>query len=359
MNKKLSAILILLLISAFVLSGCNLSTLGGKKEQDYDLSNYFASDGLDTDGFFNGLTASDYVELPEYKGVKISASVFEASEDDLNSQIESILAEYTTYEEITDRAVEDGDSVNIDYVGRVDGVEFEGGSTGGMGTDVTIGVTNYIDDFLEQLIGHFPGDRFDVEVTFPATYGVDSLNGKDAVFDVTINHINGEELDIELNDDIAKDYGFDSVDALKEDIRTWLINQQKSDFFTELITQSEIKGEIPKQVMDFVIRSDLSDYQYYADMYGVSLDEFMYNYAGYENVDVYIENNKQAYETTAKAFLAVQAIAEKENIKVTDMNVSDAGLSDYVETYGMPYLKQYVMQTITIPAFVTDNAVIE
>ncbi|MBE5955364.1 MAG: hypothetical protein E7253_02815 [Lachnospiraceae bacterium] len=85
--------------------------------------------------------------------------------------------------------VEDGDTVNIDYVGSVDGVEFEGGNTNGAGADLTIGSGSYIDDFEEQLIGSHPGDTVEVNVTFPDNYGNEELNGKDAVFTVTVNGI--------------------------------------------------------------------------------------------------------------------------------------------------------------------------
>ena len=85
--------------------------------------------------------------------------------------------------------VEDGDTVNIDYVGTVDGTEFDGGSTGGMGTDLTIGSGLYIDDFEDQLVGSHPGDEVKVTVTFPEDYGKEDLNGKEAVFDVTVNGI--------------------------------------------------------------------------------------------------------------------------------------------------------------------------
>lgn len=85
--------------------------------------------------------------------------------------------------------VEDGDTVNIDYVGTVDGTEFDGGSTGGMGTDLTIGSGLYIDNFEDQLVGSHPGDEVEVTVTFPEDYGKEDLNGKEAVFDVTVNGI--------------------------------------------------------------------------------------------------------------------------------------------------------------------------
>lgn len=89
----------------------------------------------------------------------------------------------------TSLAVADGDKVNIDYVGTVDGVEFDGGNTNGYGTDLVIGSGSYIDDFEEQLIGANVGDTVEVVVTFPEDYGVEELNGKEAVFTTTINGI--------------------------------------------------------------------------------------------------------------------------------------------------------------------------
>ena len=92
---------------------------------------------------------------------------------------------------LTDKSLKiaDGDTVNIDYVGSVDGVEFEGGNTKGQGADLTIGSGMYIDDFEEQLIGAHPGDKVDVTVTFPENYGNDKLNGKEALFKVVVNGI--------------------------------------------------------------------------------------------------------------------------------------------------------------------------
>lgn len=95
----------------------------------------------------------------------------------------------TSYSTDSSLTVEDGDTVNIDYVGSIDGIEFDGGNTQGNGTDLTIGSGRYIDDFEEQLIGAHPGDEVEVTVTFPDDYGNDELNGKEAVFDVTVNGI--------------------------------------------------------------------------------------------------------------------------------------------------------------------------
>ncbi len=114
---------------------------------------------------------------------------FGSSDDTDEATTESVGDETVSYSTDTSLAIEDGDTVNIDYVGSIDGVEFSGGSTNGAGTDLTIGSGTYIDDFEEQLIGSHPGDTVDVTVTFPEDYGVDELNGQEAVFEVTINGI--------------------------------------------------------------------------------------------------------------------------------------------------------------------------
>lgn len=98
-------------------------------------------------------------------------------------------ADESGYNTDTSLVVQEGDSLNIDYVGSIDGVEFSGGNTNSAGTELTIGSDSYIDGFEDQLIGHNVGETVDVTVTFPENYGVDDLNGKEAVFTVTINGI--------------------------------------------------------------------------------------------------------------------------------------------------------------------------
>ncbi|BDZ81438.1 FKBP-type peptidyl-prolyl cis-trans isomerase [Claveliimonas bilis] len=113
----------------------------------------------------------------------------DSSSDTQQSENQQTEEQSETYQTDTSLTVEDGDTVNIDYVGTVDGVEFEGGNTDGNGTDLVIGSGDYIDDFEDQLIGSHPGDTVEVQVTFPDDYGNEELNGKDAVFTVTVNGI--------------------------------------------------------------------------------------------------------------------------------------------------------------------------
>lgn len=117
-----------------------------------------------------------------------SDSVTTSTESATSSVTESTATE-TDYNTDSSLTVKDGDKVNIDYVGYIDGKAFDGGNTQGQGTDLTIGSGSYIDDFEDQLIGAHPGDKVEVKVTFPENYGNDELNGKDATFDVTVNGI--------------------------------------------------------------------------------------------------------------------------------------------------------------------------
>lgn len=118
-----------------------------------------------------------------------SGSTDTSTDTSTDISTESTTGDTSTFSTDTSLSVKDGDTVNIDYVGSIDGVEFAGGNTNGAGADLTIGSGTYIDDFEEQLIGAHPGDTVEVNVTFPENYGNEQLNGKDALFVVEVNGI--------------------------------------------------------------------------------------------------------------------------------------------------------------------------
>ena len=132
------------------------------------------------DSLFSGSSSSDSTSSSSVNSESSAASGSSASDASSDS---------SAYFTDTSLTVEDGDTVNIDYVGSIDGVEFDGGSTNGAGTDLTIGSGLYIDDFEEQLIGSHPGDTVNVNVTFPEDYQQEDLQGQEALFVVTINGI--------------------------------------------------------------------------------------------------------------------------------------------------------------------------
>ncbi len=318
-------------------------------------SGFDYSEGITDEGYFEGVTATKYVTLPEYKGIEVPKSVAEASQEDLDIQVEMLLEEYVTYESILDRAVADGDTIHLDYVGTIDGVEFDGGSTMGMGREMIIGVDTYIDGFQEQIIGHMPGETFDIEVTLPDDYHDEELQGKDAVFSITVHSIQGDPIAAELNDEIAADYGFATVDELLEDIRAWLISEQKTEFFDELIAEAACE-EIPQTVLDYCAQMDIAYYQSYAEAYGVDLETVLADYTGFATLEEYMEAYQEDFRETAVYYLAVQAIAEKEGLTATEEDVLEAGYGDFVDTYGMPYMKMYVLQNVIVPNYVIEQA---
>jgi trigger factor len=328
------------------------------------------SDGIDENGFWIGLTALDFVELPEYLGIIVPKDTHVISDSAVQVKIDSILAGYSAHEHFDDRAVEDGDTVNIDYVGSIDGVEFDGGSTGGAGTDVTIGVTSYIDDFLEQLIGHMPGETFDVNVTFPEDYGVEELDGKAAVFVTTINAIckdTAQELTDEfVAESLSPSYGWTTIEEMKAGISADIQKEAVQSYVSEFIVHDAVVLSLPPQLIAYhekVIVDYYADYAYHYDM---DLDSFLSEYVGVDSVEELLEANRADNEEAATHNLIYQAIAEASGLKVSDEDIANFfkehydldDYSMYVEHYGVPYLKQSILSMFAVE-HLAENAVLE
>ena len=332
------------------------------------------SAGIDENGHWTGVKALDYVKLPsDYKSISIPASEVTPTDEEVQSMISSITSGYATLEQVTDRAVADGDTVNIDYVGSVDGTEFEGGSTQGNGTVVTIGVTQYIDDFLDQLVGHKPGETFDVNVTFPEEYGVEELNGKDAVFSVTINYIQ-ETKQPDVTDEwvektLKGKYGWTTVAEMDKEIRDGLQYKHSADYVRSYVLENSEVSEIPASIVDQQAAQLVYQYEYYANMYGTDLASFLKMSAGVETTDELVEKNKESLADAAKVYLVFQAVAEDAGIEVTPDELTNyltsvSGNSDTTSLeakYGKGYLAlqalvQKTGEYLVSQAVVTDDA---
>ena len=381
-NIKILSLILALALVICTLAGCSDGSANQDEEQEQNnensvngensggetsdtedstpgyVSDFNFSDGLTDEGFFEGVNASEIVELPQYKGVSMPAETLVASEEAIQAQIDAILENYVTYRQITDRAVADGDTVNIDYVGSIDGEEFAGGSTGGAGTTVTIGVTSYIDGFLDQLVGHKPGEKFDINVTFPEDYMTSpDLAGKDAVFNVTINYIQGEAIERELDSGVAEDYGFETVAEFRRSIVESIVDEQKTAFVDSIIMAGTC-DQIPESVVDYISNVDLYSMSTYATYYGMTVDEFITMVYGYESREEYLEAARADIEALATNYLCVQAIAETEGLTVTTDHIAQAGYESYVEAYGEAYVKQNLLWDLVVRDFIVDNAVI-
>lgn len=299
------------------------------------------SEGYDEKGFFEGVHALDYVTLLDYSNIELPDSIL-PSDETVQSQIDQTLSSYATTNQITDsdRLIEDGDTVNIDYVGSVDGVEFDGGSTNGNGTTVTIGVTSYIDGFLDQLIGHAPGENFDINVTFPDPYSQnEDLSGKDAVFNITINYIE-ETVTPEFDDDfIAENFpDFESADAYRQDVYDKLYKQNLyNELFQYVVENSEI-SEVPDSVVDTVYNERYQYYSSIASMYGVNMDTFL----SANGLDE--DSFREMCKTYAGNYLVLQAVMENEGWEMDadtakeSLDFSDDDYEKAVGVYGEPYV---------------------
>ncbi len=389
--KKMSRFLIPLLLICLLLSACGSeeettaaeeseSTTAavlptaepGESETPQDEEEYDYSARLDEKGFWKGVTALSHVVLPDdYPEIHIPADVYTVSDERLEEEIAWIAESLVQENHITDRPVIDGDKVNIDYVGSVDGVEFEGGNTHGQGTDVTIGVTSYIDDFLEQLIGHEPGETINVEVTFPEVYPNNpDLAGKDAVFVTTINYI-VETVQLELTDEVVKEqlhdqYGWSTVEEMKTAIRESLKKQSIQGYLRKYLSENSQVATIPESLILFQQESMLAYYRLYAKQYGMDLDAFLVTVAGFESREALLAEYKQENEDAAKYCLIVQAIAEEQGMEVTDEDIAaffdeqigNTDYSTYEADFGLPYLKMNVLNDM-VTKFLEEKAVLD
>lgn len=371
--KKFTKILVLILALAMIFCSCGNSeteteSTGSSANAVLDDGSFNASVYHDDNGKWEGITATDYLTMGEYKGLSITG--VEPSDSDILSEIDALLESYTTSVPVFDRAIEEGDSVNIDYVGYVDGVAFDGGDTRGAGTVVTAGATNYIDDFLTQIIGHVPGDEFDINVTFPDDYGVDELNGKDAVFKTTINYIT-EDVVPEYNDDdiagfIGPDYGVKTCDELYAFIQDALRENNINQAIEDALLENFTVNDIPDIVMDYQKLTMEDYYTKYAAYYSMDLNTFLLNYVGAASIDELCEMYEENMQETSRLSLILQAIAETEGLTITEDEalsfLKDAtgaeDVSSYVSSYGINYIKMIALQDKVIDT-VADSAVVE
>lgn len=336
-------------------------------------SEFDYSEGLDDNGYFTGIKALELVTLPaDYKNLTVNESDIAPSEEEIQENIDYMLSQYPTITQDTESAIVDGDNVNIDYVGSVDGVEFTGGNTNGMGADVTAGSAQYVDDFLTQIIGHKPGETFDVLVTFPEGYSDSTdangnalvLANKEAKFVVTVNYITREEEAI-WNDDFVAQYIDPSYGTTTEEFTETLRHDMRESNLSAyalnyLMENTVFPEELPADLMEYNLLTVLSYYSKQALSYGMSLSSMIETVMGC-TVQEYADDCQSEVEEITRQSLITQAIAEDNNMTVTDDDLSNtitdaSALEYYTQYYGKNYMKMSLLSQKTLE-FVVDNAV--
>ena len=281
------------------------------------------------------VTVYPEVKLGEYKGLKATMLPTEASDEDVDAEIENMRERNSRLITVEDRAAEMGDTAEIDFEGFVDGVAFDGGK--GENYPLELGSGSFIPGFEEQVAGHKTEEEFDVNVTFPEEY-TPELAGKDAVFKCKIHEIKTKELP-ELDDEFVKDVSeFDTLDELKADIKKQMdekkAQEAKADFENQLIEQvcDNMEVEIPQCMFDKRTDEMIQDYSYRLQMQGIDLNTYL-SYLG-QDMDSFKETFKQGAESQVKAMIALDAIVEAEKIEASDEEI-DAEAAKLAEQYQM------------------------
>lgn len=318
------------------------------------------SAGLTADGRIEGVDVSSALTLVDYENIVIPDEEVNTDEE-VQKDIDNLLEEYKEIDYDISLTVADGDTVNIDYVGTIDGVEFEGGNSNHAGYDLTIGSGSFIDDFEQQLIGSHPGDDVTVEVTFPEDYHDDAVAGKDAVFAVSIN---GLYVAPDFDDDFLVNNGLatdeiTTADEYRESIAKNYYDEKLNTFLSTYIVENSTVNKYPKNYVKLKKQTTKYNDEMMMDYYNQMFSS--YGMEAYTNVwDVTGDEDELAYEKslserandTVKEEMVYQAIFDKAGLTI-DMEAAKAEMNEengdetyadtMIENYGEGYLAQNEM----------------
>ena len=275
------------------------------------------------------------VTLGEYKGLEVETEIQKLTDDMVDARIEEDRKKASRTIDVDDRPVEEGDTVNLDYAGSVDGVAFDGGTA--KGQTLTIGSHQFIPGFEEQMVGMQIGEEKDLAVKFPDEYHAEELKGKDAVFHVKVNGIQKTEVP-ELDDDFAADISdFDTFKAYKENIVKELtdrINKNNDAAAENALVEKAAENaqiDIPEAMIDdqadYMVREMAMRMSYQ----GLRMEDYL-KYTG-QTMDGVKQMYKPEAEKRVRAELVIEAIRKAENIEPAEEDIEKA-IADQAEQMG-------------------------
>lgn len=253
-----------------------------------------------------------YVTLGDYTGMTIDRIKTTVTDDDVQEEVQNDLYTNADYTEVTDRAAQNGDTVNIDYIGKIDGAEFDGGSDADF--DLELGSGTFLSDFEDGIVGMKTGETNDITVTFPEDYDGE-LDGKTAVFSVTVNSITDVTLP-EYNDSYVQDnYGFDTTAEFEASLKSDLQEQYDddahytacADALTQAVDNASFDG-YPQELYDTTKTQVESDNQAFAEQLGIEWTDLVG-----EDYDIEDDVLSAIHEK-----MVVCVIADKEKLTITD-----------------------------------------
>ena len=271
------------------------------------------------------------VKLGDYKKLDVKKPEVKTTKKDIDGVLENIAQSFAEKKAIK-RAAKKSDEVIIDFVGKKDGKEFKGGAA--KDYKLALGSETFIPGFEDGIVGHEPGDKFDLKLTFPKDYGVKDLAGAKTVFEVLLKQVN-EVVKPEINDDLAKKCGpFKSLDDLKKDIEKnltdqneqRLMEQYKDALIKALVSKSKVPA--PEILIDDQVRAVRDDMTRNAESRGMSFEDFLK--ANNETMENWEKQAKTIATERVKASLALQTLAVENKITVSDeiVNAKIAELRD-------------------------------
>lgn len=276
------------------------------------------------------------VKIEGYKGLTVEKAEAVVTDEDVEHELGHVQQRNGRTINVEDRPAQMDDSVVFDYEGFCDGVPFEGGKAEKY--TLKLGSGQFIPGFEEGMVGHSIGEEFDVNVTFPEEYHAEELAGKPAVFKVKIHEIKTTELPA-LDDEFAKDVSeFDTLDEYKEDLRKDLLKKAeekaKDDADNKLIDQliDLVEADIPEVMYDNKVTENINDFSYNLQMQGMNIETYL-NYTGMDMEALRGQFRDKAIHQV-KLRLALEKIAELENIEVSDEDV-DKAYDDLAKNYGV------------------------
>ncbi|CUB23859.1 Trigger factor [Bacillus subtilis] len=295
------------------------------------------------------VTVKPEVKLGDYKGLGVEKDDATVTDEDVQNELKALQERQAELVVKEEGAVEEGNTVVLDFEGFVDGEAFEGGKAENYSLEVGSG--SFIPGFEEQLVGLEAGAEKDVEVTFPEEYHAEELAGKPAVFKVKIHEIKAKELP-ELDDEFAKDID-EEVETLaeltektKKRLEEAKENEADAKLREELVLKASENAEIdvPQAMVDTELDRMLKEFEQRLQMQGMNLE--LYTQFSGQDEAALKEQMKEDAEKRVKSNLTLEAIAKAENLEATDEEV-DAELTKMAEAYNMPVenIKQAIGST--------------
>lgn len=324
--------------------------------------------------YLSEITAKDYVTLGEYKGIEVTVEEPAVADEYVDAYIDYVLSQNAVSTDITDRPVEEGDVVNIDYAGYKDGVAFDGGTA--QGQTLEIGSGRFIPGFEDGLIGANIGDEVSLDLTFPEDYTNEELAGAAVTFEVKINGISVVEVP-ELNDEYVQGLGIEGCSTAQE-YRDYIYeifyadavstyNRTLKSEITDAVLANCVFKEIPEKMVDRYYDVVTDSMSAAAVSYNMDLATYMQSYYGLD-AESYPETFREEAKNMAQQYIMLQAIADVEDLNLTEEEIAQS-MEEKAASYGYESVEQFKEETDTetfgeylmaekVMEFLIDNAVI-